>query len=119
MSFCVCVFSYPCELDKKHFKKDRESASYQEHKPKYTSSTIPSVKDRSALYLSKVAAADSSGYIEQQVSAHCICHITHNTQASMRSSAQTEHTHACNAVKSGTCSFYSTCLLLASIFLSH
>ncbi|XP_018926264.2 xin actin-binding repeat-containing protein 1 isoform X1 [Cyprinus carpio] len=52
--------------DKKHFKKDRESASYQDHKQKYTSSPIPSVKDRSALYLSKVAAADSSGYIEQQ-----------------------------------------------------
>ncbi|KAK2901034.1 hypothetical protein Q8A67_009149 [Cirrhinus molitorella] len=52
--------------DKKHFKKDRESAFYQEHEPKYTPSPIQSVKDRSAIYLSKVAAADPSGYIEQQ-----------------------------------------------------
>jgi len=104
----ICVL---CELDeRRHLKKDqRQSASYLEHKQKYTSSHIQSVKDRSALYLSKVAAADSSGSIEQQVSAHCIRHITHSTQASVRSSSQTESlacTH--NAEKSGPHSFYST-----------
>ncbi|TRY53801.1 hypothetical protein DNTS_002763 [Danionella cerebrum] len=48
-----------------HLKKDRTELASQDYK-KYATSRILSVKDRSTLYLSKVAAADTSGSIQQQ-----------------------------------------------------
>ncbi|XP_051554881.1 xin actin-binding repeat-containing protein 1-like isoform X2 [Myxocyprinus asiaticus] len=52
--------------EKRRFKTDLKESSYQEHKQTYTYSPIPTVKDRSVLYLSKVAAADFSGFTERQ-----------------------------------------------------
>ncbi|KAI7809280.1 putative GPI-anchored adhesin-like protein PGA55-like [Triplophysa rosa] len=52
--------------EKRPFKTDRKESSYiQEGKQKFTSSPIPTVKDRSAVYRSKLAASDASGSTEQ------------------------------------------------------
>lgn len=65
-----------CESDEKRpFKTDLKE--FQGRKQKFTSAPISSVKDRSAVYLSKVAASDASGSTEQTVSVSCMSHISH------------------------------------------
>ncbi|XP_056598809.1 xin actin-binding repeat-containing protein 1 isoform X1 [Triplophysa dalaica] len=59
---------YPSGLndEKRPFKTDLKESSYiQGRKQKFTSSPIPTLKERSAVYLSKVAASDASGSTEQ------------------------------------------------------